>query len=114
MHWLLYGLFLIIIKIMDKFHKELFYVLMRCRNIDKRESKAAAMQQPEIITICRKEYKDLKDQKCANVIKQVIRKSMPSLLGLIGNTFHTQDIDRARELGKITRQLTSTHRNQWA
>jgi len=34
------------------------------------------MQQPEMITICKKEYEDLKDNKCANVIKQVVRKSM--------------------------------------
>jgi len=58
---------------MDKFHQELFDVLTRSRNV--RQSKAAAMQ-PEMITICKKEYIDLKDQKCANVINQVIRKSM--------------------------------------
>jgi hypothetical protein len=29
-----------------------------------------------MITICKKEYIDLKDQKCANVIKQVVRNSM--------------------------------------
>jgi hypothetical protein len=61
---------------MDKFYQELFDVLTRSRP-ENRESKAAAMQQPaEMITICRKEYEDLKDQKCANVIKQEVRKSM--------------------------------------
>jgi GTP1/Obg family GTP-binding protein len=59
---------------MDKFHQELFDVLTKSRNV--RQSKAAAMQQPEMITICKKEYEDLKDNKCANVIKQVVRKSM--------------------------------------
>ena len=35
-------------------------------------------QQPEkeMITICKKEYQDLLDNKCANVIKQEVRKSM--------------------------------------
>ncbi|MGB8101369.1 MAG: hypothetical protein WCE96_06790, partial [Nitrososphaeraceae archaeon] len=58
---------------MDKFHQELFGVLTRARP---RQSKAATMQQPEMITICKKEYEDLKDTKCANIIKQEIRKSM--------------------------------------
>jgi len=61
---------------MDKFHQELFEVLTRSRNVIKRESKAASTQQPEMITICKKEHLDLKDQKCANVIKQVVRNSM--------------------------------------
>ncbi len=59
---------------MDKFHQELFDVLTRSRNVN-RKSKAASVQ-PEMITICKKEYMDLKDQKCANVIKQAVRKSM--------------------------------------
>jgi hypothetical protein len=67
---------------MDKFHQELFDVLTRGRNV--RQSKAAAMQQPEMITICKKEYEDLKDQKCANVIKQTIRKSMAASLQTSG------------------------------
>jgi hypothetical protein len=65
---------------MDKFHQELFGVLTRARP---RQSKAAAMQ-PEMITICRKEYEDLKDQKCANVIKQAVRKSMAASLQASG------------------------------
>lgn len=32
------------------------------------------------ITICKKENMDLKDQKCANVIKKVVRKSMAASL----------------------------------
>jgi hypothetical protein len=28
---------------MDKFHQELFYVLMRCSSVNKRESKAASL-----------------------------------------------------------------------
>jgi hypothetical protein len=66
---------------MDKFHQELFGVLTRARP---RQSKAAAMQQPEMITICKKEYMDLQDNKCANVIKQVVRKSMAASLQTSG------------------------------
>jgi hypothetical protein len=62
---------------MDKFHQELFGVLTRARP---RQSKAAAMQQPEMITICKKEYMDLQDNKCANVIKQMVRKSTRSVI----------------------------------
>ena len=40
---------------MDKFHQELFGVLIRARP---RQSKAAAMKQPEMVTICRKEYEE--------------------------------------------------------
>ena len=71
---------------MDKFHQELFDVLTRARpRPANRQSKAASLQlqeQPEkgkgkeMITICKKEYQDLLDNKCANVIKQVVRKSM--------------------------------------
>ena len=51
----------------NKFYQELFSVLTRARP---RQSKAASLQQPEkeMITICRKEYEDLKDTKCANII----------------------------------------------
>jgi hypothetical protein len=66
---------------MDEFHQELFGVLIRARP---RQSKAAAMQQPEMVTICKKEYEDLKDQKCANIIKQVVRKSMAASLQASG------------------------------
>ncbi len=62
----------------DKFHQELFDVLTKSRNV--RQSKAAAMQQPEMITICKKEYEDLRDQKCANIINQVFRKSKAASL----------------------------------
>ena len=65
----------------DKFHQELFGVLTRARP---RQSKAAVMQQPEMVTICRKEYEDLKDTQCANVIKQVVRKSMAASLQTSG------------------------------
>ena len=46
-----------------------------------RQSKAASLQQQpekekEMITICKKEYQDLLDNKCANVIKQTIRNSL--------------------------------------
>jgi hypothetical protein len=66
----------------NKFHEQLFYVLTRARPTNMiRESKAASLQQqPEMITICRKEYEDLKDKKCANVINQTIRKSMAASL----------------------------------
>jgi hypothetical protein len=66
---------------MDKFHQELFGVLTRARP---RQFKAAAMQQPEMVTICKKEYMDLQDNKCANVIKQVVRKSMAASLQTSG------------------------------
>jgi hypothetical protein len=65
---------------MDQY-QQLFDVLTRARP---RESKAASLQQPEMITICKKEYEDLKDQKCANVIKQVVRKSMAASLQASG------------------------------
>jgi DNA invertase Pin-like site-specific DNA recombinase len=68
---------------MDKWNQELIDVLTRSRNV--RQSKAAAMQPAkEMITICKKEYEDLKDQKCANVIKQVVRKSMAASLQTSG------------------------------
>jgi hypothetical protein len=66
---------------MDKFHQELFDVLTRARP---RQSKAAAMQQPEMVTICRKEYEDLKDTKCANIIHQTIRQSKAASLQASG------------------------------
>jgi hypothetical protein len=66
---------------MDKFHQELFGVLTRARP---RQSKAAAMQQPEMVTICKKEYMDLQDNKCANVIKQVVSKSVAASLQASG------------------------------
>jgi hypothetical protein len=66
---------------MDKFYQDLFGVLTRTRP---RQSKAAAMQQPEMITICKKEYMDLQDNKCANVIKQMVRKSMAASLQASG------------------------------
>jgi hypothetical protein len=69
---------------MDKWNQELIDVLTRSRNVN-RQSKAAAMQPAkEMITICKKEYEDLKDQKCANVIKQVVRNSMAASLSSSG------------------------------
>jgi hypothetical protein len=65
---------------MDKFHQELFGVLTRARP---RQSKAAAMQ-PEMVTICRKEYEDLRDTKCANIIHQTIRRSKAASLQASG------------------------------
>ena len=38
------------------------------------------MQQPETVTICKKEYEDLKDTKCANIIHQTIRQSKAASL----------------------------------
>jgi len=68
---------------MDQY-QQLFDVLTRARPLStKKESKAASLQ-PEMITICRKEYEDLKDQKCANVIKQEVRKSMAASLQTSG------------------------------
>ena len=37
-----------------------------------------------MITICKKEYQDLLDNKCANVIKQEVRKSMAASLQTSG------------------------------
>lgn len=68
---------------MDKFYQDLFDVLTRARPAN-RKSKAAAMQQPEMITICRKEYEDLKDTKCANIIHQTIRQSKAASLQASG------------------------------
>jgi hypothetical protein len=64
---------------MDQY-QQLFDVLTRARP---RQSKAASLQ-PEMVTICRKEYEDLKDTKCANIIKQSIRKSMAASLQASG------------------------------
>ncbi len=64
---------------MDQFHEQFFDVLTRARP---RQSKAASLQ-PEM-TICKKEYMDLQDNKCANVIKQTIRKSMAASLQTSG------------------------------
>ena len=49
---------------MDKFHQELF----GCPYTRSTEQiiKAASLQ-PEMITICKKEYMDLQDKKCANI-----------------------------------------------
>ena len=68
---------------MDKFYQELFGVLTQAR----RSSKAAALQPEkgkEMVTICKKEYQDLLDNKCANVIKQEVRKSMAASLQTSG------------------------------
>jgi hypothetical protein len=62
---------------MDKYQQQLFDVLTRSRP---RQSKAAALQEPGMITICKKEYEDLRDQKCANIINQVFRKSKAASL----------------------------------
>lgn len=75
---------------MDKFNQHLYDVIMRSRDVSsrQRQSKAAAMQQPakekEMVTICKKEYMDLQDKKCANVISQTIRKSMAASLQASG------------------------------
>ena len=50
----------------------------------KRSSKAAAAVQPEMITICKKEYMDLIDNKCANIIHQTIRQSKAASLQASG------------------------------
>ena len=61
---------------MNKFYQELFGVLTRARHDMSRQSKSASLQQQqpekgkEMITICKKEYQYLLDNKCANVIKQ--------------------------------------------
>ena len=62
---------------MDKWNQQLIDVLTRALP---RQSKAAAMQQPEMITICKKEYMDLQDKKCANIIHQTIRQSKAASL----------------------------------
>jgi hypothetical protein len=69
---------------MDKFYQDLFGVLIRSRNVNtKRESKAASLQ-PEMITICKKEYMDLQDKKCANIIHQSKRQSKAASLQTSG------------------------------
>ena len=62
---------------MDKWNQQLIDVLTRALP---RQSKAAAMQQPEMITICKREYMDLQDKKCANIIHQTIRQSKAASL----------------------------------
>ncbi len=63
-----------------KAHKVMMMELgeLRDRNRD-RNSKATSLNE-DTITISKQEYEDLKDQKCANVIKQVVRKSMAASL----------------------------------
>lgn len=60
---------------MDKWNQELIDVITRSRKVSNKGSKAASMQSAEMITICKKEYMDLKDKKCANIIHQTIRQS---------------------------------------
>jgi hypothetical protein len=67
---------------MERFYQELFGVLTRARPAN-RQSKAASLQ-PEMITICKKEYEDLKDTKCANIIHQTIRQSKAASLSTKG------------------------------
>jgi hypothetical protein len=62
---------------MDKWNQQLIDVLTRSRP---GQSKAAAMQQPEMITICKKEYEDLKDTKCANIIRETVMRSKAASL----------------------------------
>jgi hypothetical protein len=62
---------------MDKWNQQLIDVLTRSRP---RQSKASSLQQPEMITICKKEYEDLKDTKCANIIHHTIRQSKAASL----------------------------------
>jgi hypothetical protein len=73
---------------MDKFNQQLIDVLMSARNVSnqrQRESKAASLQeQPEMVTICKKEYMDLQDKKCANIIHQTIRQSKAASLQASG------------------------------
>ena len=56
--------------------EEMFDTLLRSRNAT-RESKAASalVQNEEMVTIPMREYKDLQDKKCANIISQTIRQS---------------------------------------
>jgi hypothetical protein len=58
---------------MDKWNQELIDVIGRSRNV--KVTKAASVQPTEMITICKKEYMDLKDNKCANVMTKIIRES---------------------------------------
>ena len=68
---------------MDQY-QQLFDVLTRARP---RGSKAASLQQPEkeMITICKKEYMDLQDKKCANIIHQTIRQSKAASLSEVNS-----------------------------
>ena len=63
---------------MDKWNQQLIHVITRAlpSNIS---SQGGAMQQPEMITICKKEYMDLQDKKCANIIHQTMRQSKGSI-----------------------------------
>ena len=61
---------------MDKFYQELFGVLTRAQT-DEQTIKGCittttTRKEKEMITICKKEYQDLLDNKCANVIKQIV------------------------------------------
>jgi hypothetical protein len=69
---------------MDNFHQQLFDVLTRARP---RQSKAASLQPTrQTVTISLQEYEGLlkQDGKCANTIRQTIRKSMAASLQTSG------------------------------
>jgi bacterioferritin-associated ferredoxin len=71
---------------MDKFYQDLFGVLTTTRaRPANRESKAASLQ-PQTVTISLQEYEGLlkQDGKCANTIRQTIRKSRAASLQTSG------------------------------
>ena len=59
-----------------KAHKAMMTELGELRDRNRDRISSAASLNEDTITISKQEYEDLKDQKCVNVIKQVVRKSM--------------------------------------
>ncbi len=64
----------------------LFDVIGRLRqNNNKNRSKAASVQPTEeSVTISMREYRDLRDRKCANIISQTIRQSKAASVAASG------------------------------
>ena len=65
-------------------YQQLFDVLTRARPANRQSKAASVQEQPEMVTIYKKEYMDLQDQKCANIIHQTIRQSKAASLQASG------------------------------
>jgi hypothetical protein len=59
-----------------KAHKAMMIELGQLRDRNRNSKAASLIGNEDTITISKQEYRNLQDNKCANVIKQVVRKSM--------------------------------------
>ena len=67
-----------------KGHKAMMMELGQLRDMNRNRNSKAASINEDTITISKQEYRNLQDNKCANVIKQVVRKSMAASLQTSG------------------------------